>query len=486
MKIRDNSLLRNQGFIGNWCDATSKESFNVLNPATYEVISIMPNMGADETLKAIEIATTAYEIWKKETVDVRSSLLRKWAQLIRENKEDLACIMTMEQGKPLKESLGEILYSASFLDWYAEEAQRSIGRIMPAHNNNQRMLITHEPLGVGAIITPWNFPLLMVLRDVAPALAAGCTVIVKPSDLTPLTPLAIMELANRAGIPSGVVSIITGSGMNTPIIGDILTSNEKIKKISFTGSTSTGILLAKKAMNNVKKIALELGGNAPFIIFDDANIDDAVDGLIASKFRNSGQACVATNRIFIQDDIYKTFIFKFIKKVKEIKVGNGLNKDVDMGPLISIKALEDMEKYVEDAVSKGGKILIGGKKLKLGLSFFEPTVIENATPDMLPCQCEIFGPIALISKFISEEEVINCANNSIHGLAAYFYSQNRERCWRVSESLQAGIIGENTVSFSSPRVPFGGYKQSGIGRTGGLESLCEWQEIKYRCIGGLN
>ncbi|WP_088323105.1 NAD-dependent succinate-semialdehyde dehydrogenase [Polaribacter tangerinus] len=486
MIIKNKDLLCSKAIIGDWCNAFDKSTFNIMNPATNESIGTLPNMGEHETIKAIEIANEAFQMWKNQTVDFRSNILRSWAELIRENKDDLAVIMTMEQGKTIKESIGEIVYSASFLDWYAEEAQRPIGRMMPAHQTDQKILITHEPLGVGATITPWNFPALMVMREVAPALAAGCTVVIKPSELTPLTPLALVKLAIDAGLPLGVLSVITGDKKNTPKIGDVLTSHLKINKISFTGSTATGIMLAKKAMESVKKMSLELGGNAPFIVFDDADIDAALTGLISSKYRNSGQACVATNRVFIQKGIYNDFIVKFIKKVELLKVGNGLDADVDMGPLISIEASENMENYIKDSLLKGGELLTGGKRHKLGKSFFEPTVIANASDEMMPCQCEIFGPLTMIQKFDSEEEVIKLANNSIHGLAAYFYSNDRKRSWRVSEALKAGIIGENTVSFSTPRAPFGGYKQSGIGRNGGSEGLVEWQEVKYRCIGDLN
>jgi len=339
---------------------------------------------------------------------------------------------------------------------------------------------------VGAIITPWNFPALMILREAAPALASGCTVVVKPSELTPLSALALKTLADKAGVPKGVFSLITVSKNSTADIGNLFTSSTKVHKISFTGSTQTGKLLAKAGAETITRMSLELGGNAPFIVFNDANLDGAVDGLIASKFRNSGQACVATNRIFIQEGIYDEFVEKLIEKTKKLTVGNGINKGTDLGPLISVAAVNKLESFVNDALEKGGKLLLGGTKSKSGEAFFNPTLIENVNDNMQAMQCEIFGPLAMLSKFKTEEEVLEKANNTIHGLAAYFYSNNRARCWRMSDGLEAGIIGENTVAFSSARTPFGGFKQSGIGRDGGIEGLREWQEVKYRCIGGLD
>lgn len=486
VELNDPSLLKSNSYIGEWCNANNGTTFNVKNPATDQVIVSLPNMDDTDTVKAIDLAANTFKSWRKTTVDERAKLLRTWASLIRENVNDIAKIMTLEQGKPLTESVGEINYSAGFLDWFADEAQRPSGRIIPPHNNQHRLMVTHEPLGVGATITPWNFPSLMVLRDVGPALAAGNTIVLKPADLTPLTPLAFAVLAERAGIPPGVFSVVTTAGENTPIVGNVITKSEKVNKISFTGSTKTGILLAKSAADTVTRMGLELGGNAPFIVFDDADIDAALDGLIASKFRNCGQACVATNRIFIQEGIYDEFNTKLKAKVEALKVGNGMDEDVEVGPLINEGAAKKMEEFIADALSKGGKLVAGGKPHALGHSFFEPTLIVDATDDMLPCQCEIFGPLAMVSKFKTEAEAIERANNTIHGLAAYFYSGNRERCWRVSEALESGIVCENTVAFSSARTPFGGFKQSGVGRDGGAEGLHEWQEIKYRCIGGLS
>jgi succinate-semialdehyde dehydrogenase/glutarate-semialdehyde dehydrogenase len=486
IELKDPALLCTKAYIGDWCSAINNKSYQVTNPATGEEVVEVPDMNGDDADKAVNLALEAFKEWKNFTVDDRSSILRKWAHLIRENKEDIGKILTMEQGKTLAESVGEVVYSASYLDWYAEEAARPIGRIMPAHTREQRIMVTHEPLGVGATITPWNFPSLMVLREVAPALASGCTVVLKPSGYTPLTPLAFAVLAERAGLPAGVFSVIMGARGSGSSMGKVFTSHPDVRKISFTGSTETGIILAREATSTVTRMSLELGGNAPFIVFDDANMEAALDGLIASKFRNAGQTCVTTNRVYVQDSIYDEFVDRFVKKVENIKVGNGLDEGVQMGPMISVDAIKEVERHIQDAVSKGAKLLTGGKRHELGLSFFEPTVLSDVTPDMLPCKCEIFGPLAPISRFKNEEEAISLANDTIHGLASYFYSGGRERCWRVSEALQAGIVCENTIAFSSARAPFGGYKQSGMGRDGGVEGLMEWQEVKYRCIGGIN
>jgi succinate-semialdehyde dehydrogenase/glutarate-semialdehyde dehydrogenase len=404
---------------------------------------------------------------------------------MREHKEDLGRIMTLEQGKPLAESMGEIVYSASYLDWYAEEAARANGRMMPAHTADQRIMVTTEALGVGAIITPWNFPALMVIREVAPALAAGCTLVVKPSGLTPLTPIALLELANRAGLPQGVLSLVMGARGSGASMGSVFTQHPDVRKISFTGSTSTGTELAREAAGTVTRMGLELGGNAPFIVFEDADTEAALEGLVASKFRNAGQTCVTTNRILVQDSIYDQFVKSFADRADRLRVGNGLDKGVQMGPMISEGAVQEVERHMEDALGKGARLLTGGNRSRLGHSFFEPTVLADVSPDMLPFQCEIFGPLAPVCRFRTEEEAIELANRTIHGLAAYFYSKGRERCWRVAEALQAGVVCENTVAFSSARAPFGGYKQSGMGRDGGHEGLLEWLETKYRCIGSI-
>ncbi len=483
--LKDQELLKTKGFIGQWCSAESGKTYQVVNPATGEALATMPDMGADEALRAVNLATETFPSWKTQTVDERSIILRRWAQLMREHKEDLGRIMTQEQGKTLAESMGEIVYSASYLDWYAEESARASGRMMPAHSPEQRIMISTEPLGVGAIITPWNFPALMVMREVAPALASGCTLVVKPSGLTPLTPLALLELANRAGLPAGVLSIVMGARGSGSSMGSVFTLNPNVRKLSFTGSTTTGIHLAQQAASTVTRMGLELGGNAPFIVFEDADLDAALDGLIASKFRNTGQTCVTTNRIFVQDSIYDVFVERFAERASKIKVGNGMDEGVQMGPMISESAVEEVEQHIKDALDKGARLLTGGKRHALGQSFFEPTVVADVTPDMMPFKCEIFGPLAPICKFTTEEEAIELANRTIHGLAAYFYSKGRERCWRVAEALQAGVVCENTVAFSSARAPFGGYKQSGMGRDGGHEGLSEWLETKYRCIGSI-
>jgi len=483
--IKDQQLFRTKGFIGDWCDAGSGKTYRVVNPATGMDVATVPDMGADEALKAVNLAVDTFKTWKRFTVDERSVILRRWADLIRDNKEDLGRIMTLEQGKTLAESVGEIVYSASYLDWFAGEAARSSGRLIPPHNIEQRMMVSTEPLGVGAIITPWNFPSLMVMRDVAPALAAGCTVVVKPSGYTPLTPLALLELGNRAGLPPGVFSVIMGARGSGSSMGTVFALNANVRKISFTGSTPTGVQLAQLAAGTVTRMGLELGGNAPFIVFEDADLDAALEGLIQSKFRNAGQTCVTTNRILVQETVYDVFIERFAEMAGSLKVGNGLDEGVQMGPMISVSAVEEVERHIKDATGKGARILTGGKRHSLGHSFFEPTVLADVTPDMMPFQCEIFGPLAPVCKFSTEQEAIELANRTIHGLAAYFYSRGRERCWRVAEEIQAGIVCENTVAFSSARAPFGGYKQSGMGRDGGHEGLSEWQETKYRCMGGI-
>jgi succinate-semialdehyde dehydrogenase/glutarate-semialdehyde dehydrogenase len=483
--LKDQELLKTSGFIGEWCSAASGKTYQVVNPATGEELATLPDMGADEALRSVNLAAETFHSWKSKTVDERSKILRRWADLIREHKKDLSRIMTQEQGKTLAESEGEIVYSASYLDWYAEESARATGRMMPAHTSEQRIMVNTEPLGVGAIITPWNFPSLMVMREVAPALAAGCTLVVKPSGLTPLTPLALLELAMRAGLPAGVLSVIMGARGSGSSMGSVFTLNPKVRKLSFTGSTSTGVHLAQQAASTVTRMGLELGGNAPFIVFEDADLDAALDGLLASKFRNTGQTCVTTNRIFVQDSIYDQFVERFAERASKIKVGNGLDEGVQMGPMISVGAVEEVERHIEDALGKGARLLTGGKRHALGRSFFEPTVLADVTPDMMPFQCEIFGPLAPVCKFSTEEEAIELANRTIHGLAAYFFSKGRERCWRVAEALQAGVVCENTVAFSTARAPFGGYKQSGMGRDGGHEGLAEWLETKYRCIGGI-
>lgn len=483
--LMDAGLFRTEGFIGEWCKAESGKTYEVINPATGEAIATLPDMDGADATKAVKLATDTFNTWRNFTVDERGAILKRWAELIRLHKDDIGRILTMEQGKTLAESVGEIVYSASYLDWFAEEIARPSGRIIPAHNKDQRIMVTHEPLGVGATITPWNFPSLMVLREVAPALAAGCTLVLKPSGFTPLTPLAFAELANRAGLPPGVFSVVMGARGSGASMGNVFTSNPDVRKISFTGSTETGKMLAREATETVTRMSLELGGNAPFIVFDDADLDAALDALMMSKFRNAGQTCVTTNRVLVQDSIYDDFVERFSARAKQLKVGNGLEEGVQMGPMISESAVKEVELHIADAVSKGARIMTGGKRHKLGLSFFEPTVLADVTADMLPCQCEIFGPLAPVTRFKTEEEAIATANNTIHGLAAYFYSNGRARCWRVAEALQAGIVCENTIAFSSARAPFGGYKQSGMGRDGGHEGLLEWQEVKYRCIGAI-
>ena len=483
--LQDPGLLRDQGLVGEWCDADSGERFGVFNPANDRLIVELPRMGASETRRAIEGAQAAFAGWVDLGVDGRYTILKAWAKLLRDNFEDLGRILTSEQGKSLLEGTGEVLYSATFIDWFAEEACRASGQIVPSHNSDTRFLVTREPVGVGAAITPWNFPAAMVTRKVAPALAAGCPIVIKPSSHAPLTTLAFAELACRAGVPSGVLSVIVGDHSVTAAIGEEITSNPLVRKISFTGSTEVGKVLMAQSARTVKRVSMELGGNAPFIVFDDADLDAAVVGLMGAKFRNAGQTCVSANRIYVQEGVHDQFVERLVSAVEALTVGDGIEPDTDMGPLINIAAVEKVEQHIADAVTRGGTIVSGGKRHSLGGCFFEPTVVTGVTSDMRACCEETFGPLAAIVSFNNEEEVIAMANDTPYGLAAYFYTTNRARSWRVSEALQAGIVCENTVAFSSARAPFGGYKESGVGKEGGEIGLHEWTNTKYRCIGGL-
>jgi succinate-semialdehyde dehydrogenase/glutarate-semialdehyde dehydrogenase len=483
--LKDPTLLRSQGLIGNWCDADSGERFGVFNPANDQLIVELPRMGASETRRAIEYAQAAFAGWVDLGVDGRYAILKAWAQLLRDNHQDIGRILTSEQGKSLVEGTGEVLYSATFIDWFAEEACRAYGQLVPSHNADSRFLVSREPVGVGAAITPWNFPGAMIARKVGPALAAGCPIVIKPSSYAPLTTLAFAELACRAGVPSGVISVIVGDHSVTAEIGGEITSNPLVKKISFTGSTEVGKVLMAQSAKTVKRVSMELGGNAPFIVFDDADLDAAVAGLMGAKFRNAGQTCVSANRIYVQESVHDQFVERLVTAVEALTVGDGIEPGTDMGPLINAAAVDKVEQHVADAIARGGTLVSGGQRHSLGGCFFEPTVVTGVTSEMRACCEETFGPLAAIVSFKNEEEVVAMANDTPYGLAAYFYTTNRARAWRVSEALQAGIVCENTVAFSSARAPFGGYKESGVGKEGGEIGLHEWTDTKYRCIGGL-
>ncbi|MEM6801705.1 MAG: NAD-dependent succinate-semialdehyde dehydrogenase [Bacteroidota bacterium] len=469
---------------GEWVLADSKETFPVYDPCHKDIIARVPNLGKAETIRAIEAAEAAFPIWSKKTAGERSEILKKWYQLQIENQESLAAYLTMEQGKPKQEALGEIKYGASFVEWFAEEAKRTYGDVIPAHGTDKRIITIKQPIGVVAAITPWNFPNAMITRKVAPALAAGCTVVIKPAEDTPLSALALAGLAEKAGFPPGVFNVIT---TNKPeIVGAELISNPIVKKISFTGSTATGKILMKQAADTVKKVSLELGGNAPFIVFEDADIPSAIEGAIASKYRNAGQTCVCANRIYLHASIYDEFLEGFTQKVKELKVGFGMEEGVDIGPLINEASLEKVQFLLADALAKGAEIITGGKTLDIDKgNFFQPTVLGNVHPDMAISKEEIFGPVAPVHKFETEEEVISLANNTPYGLAAYFYGRDIGRVWRVAEALEYGMIGINTGMISTPLAPFGGVKESGIGREGSKYGIEEFMEIKYLCMGGI-
>jgi len=483
MKLKNPALLKQQSLInGQWL--SSPQTFAVNNPATGEVIANVADMDITAAKQAIDAAHTRFQSWRKTTAKERSKLLRQWYNLIMANQEDLAQLMTAEQGKPLAESRGEITYGANYVEWFSEEAKRAYGRVIPSQSNDRRLVVTKEPVGVCALITPWNFPNAMITRKVAPALAAGCTVVIKPPQLTPLSALALGVLAEEAGIPAGVINIITTKSSRP--IGTEFTSNPLVRKVSFTGSTEVGKTLMAQCASTVKKVSLELGGNAPFIVFDDADLDAAIKGVMASKYRNTGQTCVCTNRILVQDSVYDLFVKKLVDATASLKVGNGLQEGNEQGPLIDENAVKGVEVLIADAVNKGAKVLTGGKRHALGHTFFEPTVIADVTSQMRFAREEIFGPVSTVFRFKTEDEAIRMANDTEFGLAAYFYSQSNARVWRVMEQLEYGMVGINEGILSTELAPFGGIKESGIGREGGIEGLEEYMETKYACVGGLS
>lgn len=476
-------LIKNEAFIdGKWIKAGSGKTFDVVNPATGEVLATLPDMNRDDVKKAIEAADKAWHSYKELTAKERSSLLMRWFNLIIENKEELAEIMTLESGKVISESLGEVVYGASFVEWFAEEAKRTYGDVIPPPSKDKRLVVIKQSVGVVAAITPWNFPLAMITRKVAPALAAGCPVIIKPPVETPLTALALAVLAEKAGFENGVYNTITTSDSSG--VGKELCESSKIRKLSFTGSTKVGKILMKQSASTLKKLSLELGGNAPFIVFDDADIDAAVRGGMVAKYRHNGQTCVCVNRFLVQDSVYDEFLEKFTKAVQELKTGDVLDKQVQIGPLINEKGLEKVKEHIKDAVEKGGQLLTGGDVIE-GL-FFKPTVIGNANDDMRIAKEEVFGPVAPVFKFKTEDEAIKMANDTQYGLASYFYSRDVNRCWRVAEALEYGMVGINEGLISTEVAPFGGVKESGMGREGSKYGMDYYMEIKYLCFGGIN
>ena len=481
--LKDPTLLKTDALInGEWVKGGSR--FEVQDPSTGLKLADVANLGPADAEKAIAAADAAWPAWRNKTAKERSQILRKWFDLLMANQEDLGRIMTAEQGKPFAEAKGEVAYGASFVEWYAEEAKRVNGETLPQFDNNRRLLVIKQAIGVCAAITPWNFPLAMITRKVAPALAAGCPVVIKPAELTPLSALAAAELAVRAGIPAGVLNILTADSDNSIAVGKVFCASDTVRHISFTGSTEVGRILMAQSAPSIKKLALELGGNAPFIVFDDADIDSAVEGAMASKYRNAGQTCVCANRIYVQDKVYDQFVEKFAEKVKALKVGNGFEDGVVQGPLIEDAAVQKVERHVQDAIAKGGKVVVGGKKLSG--QFFEPTVISGATADMLCAKEETFGPFAPVFRFHKDQEAIDAANNTEFGLASYFYSRDVGRIFRVSEALEYGMVGINVGVIATEHVPFGGVKQSGLGREGSSHGMDEYLEMKYLCIGDIS
>ena len=484
LKLSDSSLFRQQCYIdGKWTDADSGETIDVTNPADGSVIGTVPKMGAKETRRAIEAANRAFPEWRAKTGKERAAILRKWFNLMISHQEDLARLMTAEQGKTLTEARGEIAYGASFIEWFAEEAKRVYGDTIPSHMADRRIIVVKEPIGVVGAITPWNFPNAMITRKCGPALAVGCTVVVKPATMTPYSALALADLVELAGIPKGVFNVVTCAA---GAIGGELTSNPLVRKITFTGSTEIGKKLLEQCARTVKKTSMELGGNAPFIVFDDADIDAAIEGALQSKYRNSGQTCVCTNRFYVQDGVYTAFADKLAKAVAKLKVANGFEDGAQLGPLIETAAVAKIEEHIADATAKGARVLTGGKRHKLGGLFFEPTVLADVTQSMMVSKEETFGPLAPLIRFKTEAEVIGMANDTEFGLAAYFYSRDIGRVWRVAEALESGIVGINVGLISTEVAPFGGVKESGLGREGSKYGVDDYLEIKYLCMGGID
>lgn len=481
--LKDKSLFHQLCFInGAWTGADSGETVEVLNPATGEKLGTVPKMGGAETRRAIEAAHAALPSWRAKTAQERSVIIRRWADLLLQHQDDLAVLMTAEQGKPLAEARGETVYAASFLEWFAEEGKRVYGDVIPSDQAGKRIVVLKEPVGVCAAITPWNFPSAMITRKVGPALAAGCTIVVKPATATPYSALALAVLAQRAGLPDGVFSVVTGSAA---AIGGEMTANPLVRKLTFTGSTEVGKKLMAQCAGTVKKVSLELGGNAPFIVFDDADLDAAVEGALISKYRNTGQTCVCTNRFLVQEEIYDRFADKLAQAVAQLKVGDGLKGETQQGPLIDMAAVEKVEEHIGDALAKGARVVSGGNRHALGGCFFEPTVLADVTPEMHIAREETFGPVAPLFRFRTEEEAIRLANDTEFGLCAYFYSRGVTRVWRVAAAIEAGIVGINTGLISTVVAPFGGIKESGIGREGSRYGIEEFLEMKYLCLGGM-
>ena len=483
LSLKDPSLLRQAALVGaTWIDADAETGLAVINPATGELIGHVPNLGADETRAAIDAAEQARHGWAKRTAKERSQVLRRWFELMMENQDDLGAILTAEQGKPLAEAKGEIAYGASFIEWFAEEARRAYGEITPSHAPDKRILTIKQPIGVVAAITPWNFPNAMITRKAGPAFAAGCSMVLKPASQTPFSAIALAVLAERAGLPAGLFSVVTGSARG---IGGELTANKTVQKLTFTGSTEIGALLYAQCAPTIKKLGLELGGNAPFIVFDDADLDAAVEGAVIAKFRNNGQTCVCANRIYVQSGVYDAFAEKLAAKVAALPTGNGFDEGIIFGPLIDGAALEKVAEHVADATSKGATVTLGGKPHALGGTFYEPTILTGVTSDMAVATEETFGPVAPLFKFENEAEVVAAANDTEFGLASYFYSRDLARVWRVSEALDYGMVGVNTGLISTAEAPFGGVKMSGLGREGSHHGLDDFMEIKYLCMGGI-
>lgn len=484
MQLSDSKLFRQQCYInGNWVDAASGETIDVTNPATGEVLGTIPKMGAQETKDAIAAANAAWPAWRAKTAKERAGILRKWFELMMANQDDLGVLMTAEQGKPLAEAKGEVGYAASFIEWFAEEGKRIYGDTIPQHGADKRIVVTKEPVGVVAAITPWNFPAAMITRKAGPALAAGCPIVIKPATETPFSALAMAELADRAGVPAGIVNVITGASRE---IGGELTSNPIVRKLTFTGSTEVGKILLKQCADTVKKVSMELGGNAPFIVFDDADVEAAVQGAMASKYRNTGQTCVCANRIYVQAGVYDEFVEKFSAAVNKMVIGDGLKGETQQGPLINMAAVEKVEEHIADALDKGGRIVTGGGRHELGGTFFQPTIVADADQGMKFAKEETFGPLAPVFKFEDEKDVIQWANDTEFGLATYFYSRDIGRIWRVSEALEYGIVGINEGIISTEVAPFGGVKESGMGREGSKYGIDDYLEMKYLCMGGIS